>query len=420
MELAEIFLKFGISLAIGILVGLQRQYAFDEDEREIAAGIRTFGLMGLIGCAATMVSQNLNSPLPFVVIVIVGGGLIAINYFIEAWKSDTGLTTEFSALLTILAGALVYLGHLEIAIATIVAVTGLLSLKFEMHSFVRHITKEDFFATLKFAVITAIILPILPNRNFGPEPFNIFNPHTIWLLIVLISGVSFVGYILIKIVGAKRGIGIVGVLGGLASSTAVTLNMTQRSRSTPKLSPSFTQGILISWTVMYVRLLIIIAAVNVSIIRYLWLPVLAGIVTGLSYSLYLYLRQKRDVEAEDVSITNPFELGPAIKFGIVFSVILLLSKAAQVYLGDAGVYLASLASGLANVDAISLSVANMSLGETTLTYRTAAIAIALASVSNTLLKGAVSAIGGSAELRKTIIPGAIIMIVSVLAVMLVM
>ena len=419
MELHDTFLKFGISLAIGVLVGLQRQYAFDEKEHEIAAGIRTFGLMGLIGCAATMVAQNLNSPWPFVVIVLVGGGLIAVNYFIEAWKSDTGLTTEFSALLTILAGALVYLGHLEIAIATIVAVTGLLSLKFEMHSFVRHITKEDLFATLKFAVITAIILPILPNRNFGPEPFNIFNPHTIWLLIVLISGVSFIGYILIKSVGAKRGIGIVGVLGGLASSTAVTLNMTQRSRSTPKLSPSFTQAILISWTVMYVRLLIIIAAVNVSIIRYLWLPILAGIATGLSYSLYLHLRQKRDVEAKDVSITNPFELGPAIKFGIVFAVILLLSQAAQVYMGDAGVYLASLVSGLANVDAISLSVANISLGEATLTYRAAAIAIALASVSNTLLKGAVSAIGGSAELRKTIIPGAIIMIVSVLAVTLV-
>ncbi len=416
MELQSTFLKFGISLAIGILVGLQREYAFDKDKREVSAGIRTFGLMGLIGCAATMVAENLNSALPFVVIVLVGGGLIAINFFIEAWKSDTGLTTEFSALLTILAGALVYLDHMAIAIATIVAVTGLLSLKFEMHTFVRHLTKEDIVATLKFAVITAIILPVLPNKNFGPEPFNLFNPHTIWLLIVLISGVSFVGYILIKIIGAKRGIGLVGLLGGLASSTAVTLTLTQRSRSTPQLSASFTQAILIAWTVMYVRLLILVAAVNISIIKYLWLPILAGTLAGLCYTLFLYLRQSKDAEAEHVEMTNPFELGPAIKFGILFSVILLLSKAAQVYLGDTGLYLASLVSGLADVDAISLSVAKMSTGGSSLSYSSAATAIAFASVSNTVLKGAVSAIGGSAELRKTILPGAVIMIVAVLVV----
>lgn len=416
MDVQSTFFKFGISLAIGILVGLQREYAFDKDKREISAGIRTFGLMGLIGCAATMVAQDLNSAWPFVIIVFVGGALIAINFFIEAWQGDTGLTTEFSALLTILAGSLVYLGYTALAIATVVAITVLLSLKFEMHRFVRHLTQEDLFATLKFAVITAIILPVLPNKNFGAEPFHIFNPHKIWLLVVLISGVSFIGYILIKIVGAKRGIGLVGVLGGLASSTAVTLTMTQRSRRNSSLSPSFTQAILISWSVMYVRLLIIVAAVNVLLIVHLWIPVVVGALVGLGYSLFLYARQNKDVEAENVAVDNPFELGPAIKFGILFSVILLISKAAQNYLGDTGLYLASLVSGLADVDAISLSVAEMSMGGESLTYASGALAIVLASAANTLLKGLVAAIGGSVELRKTIIPGMLLMIVSVLAV----
>lgn len=284
-----------------------------------------------------------------------------------------------------------------------------------MHKFVRGLNREDIMATLKFAVITAVVLPVLPNQNFGPEPFNIFNPFKIWMLVVLISGISFIGYILIKIIGAHRGIGLVGILGGLASSTAVTLTMTQRSRSTPELSSSFAQAILLAWTVMYARLFIIVAAVNSSLVSELWLPILGGTIAGVVYCLFLYFRGRTTNKEEAISFVNPFELGPAVKFGLLFSVILLLSKAAQIYLGHAGIYLASLVSGLADVDAISLSVADMSLAPNGLAVEIAANAIVLASVSNTLLKGSVAAISGSKELRAAIIPGAALMIVVVIA-----
>lgn len=411
----NIFLKFGVALALGFLVGIQREYARNHDDDEIPAGMRTFALIGLLGCAAAMMANELDSVWAFVAIFVVAGAFIGIGYFVHAWKGKTGLTTEFAGLVTFFGGALTYFEYFALAIAIIVTLTGVLSLKIEMHKFVRGLNREDIMATLKFAVITAVVLPVLPNQNFGPEPFNIFNPFKIWMLVVLISGISFIGYILIKIIGAHRGIGLVGILGGLASSTAVTLTMTQRSRSTPELSSSFAQAILLAWTVMYARLFIIVAAVNSSLVSELWLPILGGTIAGVVYCLFLYFRGRTTNKEEAISFVNPFELGPAVKFGLLFSVILLLSKAAQIYLGHAGIYLASLVSGLADVDAISLSVADMSLAPNGLAVEIAANAIVLASVSNTLLKGSVAAISGSKELRAAIIPGAALMIVVVIA-----
>lgn len=415
MDLQNIFLKFALALGVGILVGLQREYAQYQEDRELGAGIRTFALIGLVGCSAAMVADKMGSPWPYTAILFVTGLLLGISFFIEAWRDKGGLTTEFSALLTLLAGALIYLGYYAVSIATMVAITGLLSLKFEMHNFVRHLSKQDLFAILKFAVITAIVLPILPNKNYGPAPFHIFNPYKIWLLVVLISGISFIGYVLIKAIGAKRGIGLLGFLGGLASSTAVTLTMTQRSKSSPGLSQPFAQAIIIAWTVMYVRLLVIVTAVNAQLLAKLWLPVVGGALAGLVYVLVLYYRGRITSKSDNISFVNPFELGPAIKFGLLFSLILLASKAAQIYMGDAGVYLASFISGLADVDAIALSVAGMSAHAGQLSLDIAARAIVLAGLANTLLKGGVAMTSGSPELRRAIWPGTALMIIVVLA-----
>lgn len=413
-DLYNIFLKFGISLVLGLLVGLQREYASEETHKELSAGIRTFALMGLVGCIAANIADILGSPWPYVVIILIAGSLLCLSFFVQAWRGHIGLTTEFSALATILAGSLVYLEQIALAIALTVAIAVLLSLKIEMHRFVHKLTKTDIIAILKFAVITAIVLPVLPNQNYGPEPFNIFNPYKIWLLVVLISGISFIGYISIKLLGAKKGLGFVGFLGGLASSTAVTLTMTQRSRSHPELSKSFLQAVLIAWTVMYVRLFVIVAAVNFSIIKYLWFPVAVGVFMSLLFCLYLFFSQKHESQGEHITFANPFELGPAIKFGILFSMILLLSKAAQIYLGDVGLYIASLVSGLADVDAITLSLAGLSLNPEDLSYQLAAKAIIIASISNTILKGMVILLGGSPQMRKITLPATISIVLTVL------
>lgn len=416
MEESSLFLRFGVALVVGFLVGLQREFAYRAPNQELFGGIRTFSLISLIGGIAAMASEELASPWPFAATFLVIGAFLTVTYYIDAQNGEIGLTTEVSAIATLLAGALAYWNEIALAVAVGVTTTTLLSIKLEMQQFVRNITREDVFATLKFAIITAIILPVLPNETFGPPPFDVFNPYKIWLLVVLISGISFVGYILIKVVGAKRGIGLVGLLGGLASSTAVTLSLTQRSQTDQRLAKSFALAITIAWTVMFARVIIAVAAVNPNLIRLLYLPIGASILVGLAYCGYLFFSQRssQNEKEEEVSFSNPFELGPAIKFGVLFTFILLISKAAQVFFGNTGIFVSSIISGLADADAIALSVAQLSIksGPESVPLGIAAQAIVLAAVSNTFAKGIIVLSGGSPSLRRAILPGYILMMVT--------
>jgi len=408
MEDTSLFFRFGTALFIGILIGMQREFAFEKKDKELATGVRTLSLMGLIGCSAAFVADIMHSPWPFVIVLFIVGTFFAVNYFIEAWQGDAGLTTEVSGLLTVLAGGLAYWNQLALAVAIGVTTAVLLSMKLEMHRFVRQLTREDVYATLKFAVITAIVLPVLPNKVFGPPPFTLFNPYKIWLLVVLISAISFVGYLLIKLVGARKGIGLTGLLGGLASSTAVTLSFTQRSQTSPELARPFALAITVAWTVMFSRVIVEVAALNIPLARLLCLPILAPITAGLAYCTYLFLVHPTEEKAE-IDFHNPFELGPAITFGLIFTLILLVSKAAQLYMGTTGIYLSSIVSGLADVDAIALSVAELSRVKGTLDTNTAARAILLAAIANTFLKGCLVMFMATSALRRAIVPGFLLM-----------
>jgi uncharacterized membrane protein (DUF4010 family) len=410
----DLFFRFGVALFIGILVGLQREYAFGGPEKEVFAGVRTFGLMGLIGCGAALVSDILGSPWPFVAAMLVVGAFLAVTYYIDAIRGDVGLTTEIAAVLTVLAGALAYWGFALLAVAMAVIMAVLLSIKVETHEFVQRLSREDIFAALKLAVISAIILPLLPNQNFGPEPFDIFNPFQIWLLVVFISGINFIGYVLVKLIGTDKGIGLTGLVGGLASSTAVTLSFTQRSKVEPLLSKAFALAITAAWTVMFVRVIVEVLAVNAALIRLLWLPLLAAMGVGLVYCLFLYLRKPSSDEEREVEFSNPFQLAPAIIFGLVFTLVLGISRASEVYLGDAGLYITSFFSGLATVDAITLSLAQLSRDPMLLEPSLASRAIVVAAVANTFAKGMIVIVAGSALLRRTILPGFILIMATAL------
>ncbi len=411
MEQADLFYRFGAALAIGFLIGLQREYAHGGPGKEIFAGERTLALMGLVGCTAAMAADVLASPWAFVGIILPLSALVAIAYFVAAWRGRVGLTTEVAALVTILAGALCYWGYLPLAVAIAVATTVLLSIKMETDTFVRRITREDIYATLKFAVITAIVLPVLPNRTYGSPPLDVLNPYKIWLMVVFISGISFLGYVLVKVVGSRQGIGLTGLLGGLVSSTAVTLSFSQRSQSEPELAKPFALAIMVAWTVMFSRVMVEVAALNAALLSTLWLPVAASAAVGLAYCVYLYLSQRTDEEGE-VNFSNPFELGPAVKFGLIYAVILLISKAAQMYLGDTGLYLSSIIAGLTDVDAITLSVAELSRAGSGLSLSTGARAIVLATMSNTVVKGGIVLSSGSPALRRALWPGLVLMLVA--------
>ena len=408
-----LFYRFGVALFIGILVGLQREVASDgipDRPREMFAGVRTFALMSLAGCTAAFVADLLTLPWAFIGIILPLGALVTAAYIITASRGNVGMTTEVAAIVTILAGALCFWDQIALAVALGVVTTALLSLKLELHGFAARIKREDIVATLKFAIITAIILPVLPNQTFGPPPFDVLNPYKIWLMVVLISGISFLGYVLIKLVGSRHGIGLTGLLGGLVSSTAVTLSFSQRSQKEDHLAKPFALAIIIAWTIMFVRVLVEVTITNLALLWVVWLPSAVAGGAGLAYGAYLYFAPRQG-ETGDVSVSNPFELGPAITFGLLYGVILLVARAAQFYFGDTGVYLSSILSGLADVDAITLSMAELS-NSGNLELSTAARAIVLATMSNTVVKGGIVLSSGSAALRRALLPGFVLILVT--------
>jgi uncharacterized membrane protein (DUF4010 family) len=272
-----------------------------------------------------------------------------------------------------------------------------------LHALARRITREDVYATLKFAAIAIIALPLLPNRPVAPAPFDVLNPYKICLLVVFISGISFLGYILFQVVGARRGIALTGLLGGLVSSTAVTLSFAQRSREDPAPGRLYALAITVAWTMMFARILVIVAVLNAALLAVAWPPLLAGIVVGLGYSAYLLLA-RGDGAGTDVRLTNPFELRPALIFALVYTGVLVVAKVLPTYLGNAGLYLSSVFASVVDVDAITLSLADLSAGAGVVPLRTAALAVALAALANTVVKGGIIAVAGTRELRRAMLP----------------
>ncbi|MFC2077335.1 MgtC/SapB family protein [Candidatus Bipolaricaulota bacterium] len=409
MDTAATIARFGLAFVIGILVGLQREYAHQQTQRELFAGARTLALIGLAGCAAALLADLAGTPWVFIAASLAVAGLIAISYFVSASTGDIGLTSEIAAFLVFLIGGLCYWGSLEIAAALGVGVAVLLSLKLGVRRLVGRISEQDVLATLKFAVITAIVLPLLPNRTFGSPPLDVLNPHNVWLMVVFISAISFIGYVLIKLVGPRRGVGLTGLLGGLVSSTAVTLSFTQRSRGHVPLAKPFALAITVAWTMMFARLLVEAAVLNGQLLSALWIPIGGAGGIGLIYCGYLLFFGKDNSGGEDITLKAPFELGPALKFAVAYAAILVVSRGAQMLLGDPGVYVSAAVSGIADVDAITLSLARMASAGT-VGIGTASKAIVLAAMVNTSVKGGIVMALGAATLRRSILPAVVLIL----------
>ena len=405
-----LFFRFGVALFIGMLAGLQREYASDrfetqqERHRQMFGGVRTFALIGLAGCTAAFVAERLTTPWAFALIFLAFGLLLTASYAITASRGDVGMTTEISAMLIFLSGALCYWDELALAVAIGVVTTLLLSLKLEMHRFAANLTREDVVAALKLGIITALVLPVLPNEGMGPPPFDVLNPYKIWLMVVFISSINFLGYVLVKIAGSQRGIELTGLLGGLASSTATTLSFSNRSHEALNLAKPFALAIILAWMVMFGRVLVAVAVVNTPLLWEVLLPMLGAALAALIYGGILYFLQHTGEKTEEVTLTNPFELQPAITFGLLYGVVLLVSRTAELYFGDAGLYASAILSGLADVDAITLSMAELSRSGG-VALDTAGRAIVLATMSNTVVKGLMVLALGAAALRRVFWPG---------------
>ncbi|MFP4228778.1 MAG: MgtC/SapB family protein [Salinivenus sp.] len=408
LDSLHLFYRFGVALVLGFFMGLQREYAHrkrsaSEDE-ELLAGARTFPLIALLGAAAAFGSAEVDSAWPLVSIVLAVTVLLGVGHFHQAQERDMGLTTEIAALIALFTGALCFWGYLRLAAALGVGTAVLLSLKVQTHTLARRIDQEDIYATLKFAVITVIVLPLLPREGYGPPPFDVLVPYNVWLMVVLISGISFLGYVLIKAVGPRRGVGLTGLLGGLASSTAVTLSIAERSRDAEGLDRPLAMAALLAWTIMYARVIVEVGAVHPPLLQTVWAPVLGISAVSLGYCVYLYSAPPPQEADEPKTVNNPFRLGPALTFGVLYAVILVVSNGAQQYFGDTGVYVSSLVAGLADVDAITLSMARLNESGD-LTSTTATRAIVIAAAANTILKGAILVLAGQRTLRRAVLPG---------------
>jgi uncharacterized membrane protein (DUF4010 family) len=365
--------------------------------------VRTFALIALSGATSAYVEAALE--LPWLVLVAFASlaALVVASHTVAAARGDFGMTTEVSALLAFLVGGLCMWGHVRVAAAISVSALFLLALKEALHRLAQRIESADVEATLKFAVITVIVLPLLPDRGFGPPGLEVLDPYRIWLMVVLISGLDFLAYILVKVVGNEHGIGLTGLLGGLPSSTALTLGFAQRSRDEPVLSPALALGMLLAWTIMFFRVVVVVGVVNRALAVRLapGLGLMGAASLGICFLLW---RRRRGAATGTVSAgPNPFELGQAVRFGLLFGAVTFVAHVAQVHAGDAGLYAAGALAGLTDVDAIALSMADLAVrepGSTPAAARTVVIAV----VSNTMLKWVYAFWLGAPRLRRALLP----------------
>ena len=403
----DLALRFGAALGLGLLLGLERERK--RDAELLFGGIRTFALIALLGALGAFMERELDQGWLILTAFVALSALVIVSYATTAARGELGITTEVTALLAFIVGALCGWEQVGVAsVATVVCLL-LLTLKDFLHRLARRVELADVEATLQFAVISVIILPLLPNETFGPPPVDVINPYKIWLMVVLIAGLNFLGYLLVKVLGKEHGLVVTGILGGLVSSTAVTLSFSQRSRREPAMSTAFVLAIVVAWTIMFLRVVVMVGLVNRALVGGLALGLGWMAAAGLLVSLVLW-RRARSRETGVVSAgENPFELSEAIKFGLLFGVVIVVAKAAEVYFGATGLYLAGAVAGLTDVDAISLSMANLAKASPE-SVKIAERTIVIAVVSNTLVKTGMAAFMGAPALRRTIISVALILL----------
>jgi uncharacterized membrane protein (DUF4010 family) len=394
-------LRFAAALGLGVLLGLERERT--KPATGGVAGVRTFGLISLAGGVAAYIGYPLDEPWLALGVFGAIAALVVVSYAVSAWRGDTGTTTEVSALLAFLLGFLCVRDRVPLAAGLAVASAAVLALKEWLHRLAQRIETADVEATLKFAIVTLIVLPLVPDHSYGPPPLDVINPHKIWLMVVLISGLNFASYLLVKIVGPEHGIGLTGLLGGLVSSTAVTLGFSQRSRAHPAQASALALGILVAWTVMFFRIVVLVAFVDRALAAEIALGMCVLGAPGLALCALLWRRRGRGERASVAAGENPFELGEAIRFGLLFGVVTFVAKAAQIYLGDTGLYLAGAIAGLTDVDAIALSMADLAHGDPSATAA-AARTVVIAAIANTLVKGGIAGFLGAPALRRIMLP----------------
>jgi uncharacterized membrane protein (DUF4010 family) len=396
----DLLLQLIVSLAIGLLIGLERGWqerAAPEGSR--IAGLRTFGLIGFLGGLWAVLAEQLGALVLGFAFAVLAALMILAHREDVRRNRDLGITTVVAALVTFALGALAVLGQVAVAAAGAVLTMTLLSLKPVLHHWLLRMEYHDLTAVIKLLLISVVVLPALPNEGYGP--WQALNPYRIWWMVILIAALSFAGYVAIKWAGARRGLLLTGLLGGMVSSTLVTLNFARLARD-GHLTGSLAAGIVLAAAVMFPRMLATVAVVNAALLPALAVPL--GLMTCTAAAGAWWLgRRQADAHGEPaLPVGNPMELLTALKFGALLALVMLLARGMHEWLGQGGLYVAAAVSGLTDVDAITLSLAQMAQG--TVDPQAAARGIVLAALVNTAFKGGLAAAIAGRRLARLVLP----------------
>jgi len=395
---------FAIACLIGALTGLEREKHRATEGIGDSPGLRTFILVAEIGAIAGWIARSQQAPWIIGVALVAVAAAIMTGYVVAArvGTGALGLTTEVAALVVCLLGAMTTLGYAPLAIGLAVVTAAILAYKQSLHGIVERLGWDDVYAGLRLLIAAFVVLPLLPDQPI--DPWGALNPASLWRLVLLISGLSLVGYVATRWLGEQRGAALTGITGGLVSSTAVTLSFARESRAGGRAATALAGGILLAWAVMFGRVVVEVFVVNPAILGRVLPPFLAMGVAASVVAAWLIRRSMHDQDSgtrrEDVLLRNPFSLTAAAKFAAFFAVVLVVVKVAQQNFPTTGLYVVAALAGLSDVDAITLSMAQQAKsGDAAAPIA----AIVIAVLSNTLVKAGMVAALGSVSLKRPVV-----------------
>jgi len=387
---ADDLIGLSVAFCLGAIIGIQRGWK-DRHHKDgwRVAGIRTHILIAAFGAISAIISKAFSPT--FLAVSFFTVALILTIAYLNAQKAtkDRSITTTIGALITFVLGALACLGQPAIAAAVAVIVAIILDNKKEIHRLLKKLKEKELDAGLKLLLISVVFLPFLPNTQLGP--WDAINPFEVWWMVVLISSISFLGYLAMRIAGTEKGIIFTGIFGGLSSSTALTLHYSKLGQEKPELSPLLATGILLACGTMFPRMLLVCFIINAELAKMLLGPIV--VMTLLVYipSLIIWHLGRAKALSNNMStLHNPLELSSAVFFGALLAITMLLSHALQHWLGDIGIYLLASISGLSDVDPVNLALSRSSLHS--LSLEVAAKGIIIAAIANSFVKSGMVAV----------------------------
>ena len=399
-EPLDLVIRFAVATLGGLAVGIEREWSVKRGRHEPHfAGTRTFLLLGLLGALGAELFRS-GPGIAGMSLFVAGAALVVVAYAITSRKGDVGGTTEVASLIVLAGGALAGMGRLTLASALFAITTLVLVQKSFFHTLVTKIESNELLAAARFAVLALVIFPLLPEGPLGPPPG--FRPQELWALVLAFSGLSFLSFLALRVIGLRRGHAVVGLLGGLMSSTAVTLNFSRESAAQPQLGRALAVGVIAACTMLPLRVMLLITALNLRVgiqtVPYMLPPFIAGLA---AVGLALRRNDPKTIKVETPN--NPLRFSLAVQMALAFQAVLYIMGWVGARFGSSGILTSAAFLGLTDVDALTYSM--IRLGGVEALASTAAKALAIGVLSNTLFKLGVALVVGRGVFRKVVVWG---------------